>query len=187
MSKLNRKFFFDHVRLHLFGGSLKQSQVDGMTAILDKWESDHATGDDRWLAYMFATTYHETDRKIQAIEEYGKGQGKPYGIPDPVTGKKYYGRGLVQLTWKDNYRKMGNVFNVDLVKYPEKVLDLDLSVKIMFYGMAKGSFTGKKLSDYFNSTKSDWVNARKIINGLDKATLIAGYGKDFYAAISYTT
>lgn len=69
----------------------------------------------------------------------------------------------------------------------EKALDLDLAVKIMFYGMMNGSFTGKKLSDYFNPHKGDWVNACRIINGLDKANLISGYGKQFYAAISYTT
>lgn len=179
MAKINRKFFFDYVRLHLFGGSLKQSQVDGLTSILDYWENGFANKDDRWLAYMFATAHHETDRKFQAIEEYGKGKGKKY--------PPYYGRGLVQLTWDYNYKKMGKQFDVDLLNHPEKALDLDLAVKIMFYGMTNGSFTGKKLSAYFNPNKGEWVNARKIINGLDKANLIAGYGKQFYAAISYTT
>lgn len=187
MAKINRKFFFDYVRTHLFGGSLKQGQVDGLTAILDYWENGYSGKDDRWLAYMFATAYHETDRKMQAIEEYGKGKGRPYGKIDPTTKKAYYGRGLVQLTWKDNYVKMGKQFKVDLVNHPELVLELDLSVKIMFYGMTNGSFTSKKLADYFTPAKEDWVNARRIINGLDKANLIAGYGKSFYAAVSYTT
>ncbi len=178
MAKINRKFFFDYVKQHLFGGSLKQSQVDGLSAILDTWESGYAGKDDRWLAYMFATAHHETDRKFQAIEEYGKGKGKKY--------PPYYGRGLVQLTWDYNYKKMGDQFGVDLVKHPEKALDLALSVKIMFYGMTNGSFTGKKLSQYFNPTTSDWVNARRIINGTDKANLIAEYGKRYYAAIAYT-
>ena len=51
----------------------------------------------------------------------------------------------------------------------------------------QGIFTGKKLGDYFNKTTEDWVNARRIINGLDKANLIAGHAKKFYGAISYTT
>lgn len=187
MSKINRKFFFDQVRLTLFGGSLKQSQVEGLTAILDRWEKVHPEDDDRWLAYMLATAHHETDKKFQAIEEYGKGAGKPYGKTDPVTGKKYYGRGLVQLTWKYNYEAMGKILKLDLVNKPELVLDLDISVRIMYYGMTNGTFTGKKLSDYFNKTKEDWVNARRIINGTDKAQLIAGHAKKFYAAISYTT
>ena len=44
---INRKFFFDYVKLHLFGGTLAQSQVDGMTAILDEWEKKHPNEDDR--------------------------------------------------------------------------------------------------------------------------------------------
>lgn len=187
MSKINRKFFFDHVRTYLFGGSLKQSQVDGLTAILDEWEKNHSAQDDRYLAYMLATVHHETDRRFQGIEEYGRGKGKKYGVPDPVTGKVYYGRGFVQLTWKTNYQKMSAVCGVDLVKKPELALDLKNCTKILFYGMINGSFTGKKLSDYFNKTKGDWINARRIVNILDKAILIAGYAKGFYAAISYTT
>jgi len=179
MAKINRKFFFDYARLHLFAGSFTQSQVNGLTAILDYWENGYTGKDDRWLAYMFATAHHETDRKFQAIEEYGKGKGHKY--------PPYYGRGLVQLTWDYNYKAMGKQFGVDLLGHPEKALDLDLAVKIMFFGMIKGSFTGKKLADYFNPTKGDWVNARRIINGLDKANLIAGYGHQYYAAISYTS
>jgi hypothetical protein len=51
----------------------------------------------------------------------------------------------------------------------------------------EGSFTGVKLANYFSSDKDDWVNARRIINGLDKANLIAAYAKSYYAAISHTT
>ena len=53
--------------------------------------------------------------------------------------------------------------------------------------METGLFTSKKFGDYFSTTKEDWVNARKIINGLDRAPQIADYGKRFYGAISYTT
>lgn len=184
MAKINRRFFFDYVRARLFDGKLTQDQVNGLTAILDEWEKNHSDGDLRWLAYMLATVHHETDRKFQGIEEYGKGRDKRYGRPDPVTGKTYYGRGFVQLTWKENYQKMSAVCGVDLVKNPEKALELKNCVKILFFGMINGSFTGKKLSDYFNRNKEDWLNARRIINGTDKANLIAGHGRRFYAAIS---
>jgi hypothetical protein len=33
---------------------------------------------------------------------------------------------------------------------------------------------------------ADWVSARKIINGRDRADLIADYGRAYYAALSYT-
>lgn len=184
---INRKFFFDYVRGHLFDGTLRQAQVDGLNAILAEWERKYAKHDDRWLAYMLATTHHETDRTMQPIEEYGKGKGRTYGVPDPVTGKIYYGRGFVQLTWKSNYQAMGKRLRLDLVNRPELALGLKAATRILFLGMMEGSFTGVKLSNYFQPNKEDWVNARRIINGLDKANLIATYGKSYYAAISYTT
>jgi putative chitinase len=70
---------------------------------------------------------------------------------------------------------------------PELALDLEVASQIMFRGMIDGTFTGRKLSQYFAGDKEDWRNARRIINGLDKADLISGYAKQYYAAISYTT
>ena len=184
---INRKFFFDHVRANLFSGHLQQRQVDGMSAILDYWESKLSNDDDRWLAYALATTFHETAFTMQPIEEIGKGRGDPYGEPDPETGQSYYGRGFVQLTWKYNYQKMGKLLGVDLVDHPELALQLDIATKVLFVGMIDGIFTGKKLGDFFNSTEDDWIDARTIINGHDHAGQIAQYGRNFYAAISYTT
>jgi putative chitinase len=184
---INRKFFFDYVKVHLQNGALQQKQVDGMTAILDEWERNHASDDDRWLAYMFGTTHHETDRTMAPIREYGRGRGRPYGAPD-ANGQIYYGRGFVQLTWLRNYQLMQDQAGIPgLVANADLALDLGNATKIMFYGMIKGSFTGKKLADYFNPTTEDWVRARAIINGTDKQQLVAGYARQYYAAISYTT
>ena len=190
---LNRKFFFENARRVLFDGRLTEGQVSGMSAILDEWEANHATQDDRWLAYMLATTHHETDRKMQPIEEYGKGKGRPYGgcvrmdrKPYSDTTALFYGRGFVQLTWYENYQKAGNVLGVDLLQKPECCLELKNATKILFAGMMEGWFTGKKLENYFNGQKEDWINARRIINGLDKANLIAGYGQRYYSCLSHT-
>ena len=136
---------------------------------------------------MLANTHHETDRTMQPIEEYGKGKGREYGKPDPATKQTYYGRGFVQLTWKANYDTMGKKLGVDLVNHPELALRLNVATQILFVGMMEGRFTGAKLSSYFNPTKEDWVNARRIINGVDKANLISTYGKAYYAALSHTT
>jgi hypothetical protein len=81
---------------------------------------------------------------------------------------------------------MSKVVGKDLVNKPELALELPIATKILFHGMIHGSFTGKKLSQYFNTTTDDWRNARRIINGTDKANLIADYGKRYYGAISYT-
>jgi putative chitinase len=183
---INRKFFFDQARSTLFGGHIQQGQVDGMNAILDYWEDKLSEDDDRWLAYALATTFHETAFTMQPIEEFGKGRGHPYGEPDPETGQTYYGRGFVQLTWKFNYQKLGDLLHVDLVHHPQLALQLDIATRILFAGMIGGLFTGKKLGDFFNHNEDDWVNARTIINGHDHAGQIAQYGHKFYAAISYT-
>ena len=65
---LNRPFFFAQAKRTLFDVSLSGRQVEGVEAILDEWEANHARKDDRWLAYMLATTHHETDRKMWPIE-----------------------------------------------------------------------------------------------------------------------
>ena len=102
---IDRQIFFDSVRPKPFGGKLSQSQVDGMGYILDAYEMGYADWDLRWLAYAFATTFHETSKEMQPISEYGKGSGAAYGKPDPTTGQCYYGRGYVQLTWDTNYKR----------------------------------------------------------------------------------
>ena len=202
---INRKFFFDHVQMHLFDGSLKQSQVDGIVAILDKWEAEMPHADDRWLAYMLATAHHETGRTMQPVREtfassddkaiailnkaFGAGKltwvKKPYWVRDSE-GKSWLGRGFVQLTHKSNYEKMTEVTGVDLVAHPEDAMHLDVAVKIMYAGMIQGLFTRKKLADFFDGPKEDWRSARRIINGLERADLVASYGKSYYASIGYT-
>lgn len=179
---MDRAKFYSAVRTSLFGGSLQQNEVDGCEAIINAFEAA-GLKDDRWLAYMLATALHETARTMQPIEEYGKGKGRKYGVPKPPFNKVYYGRGFVQLTWDFNYKKAENELHVPLMEKPELALESDVAADIMIKGMTEGWFTGKKLSDYFHDSVADWVNARKIINGLDKANLIADYGKKFHAAI----
>jgi predicted chitinase len=91
----------------------------------------------------------------------------------------YYGRGLIQITWKENYKKAGDKLEIDLVNSPDDALDLPTAVEIMFSGMEDGWFTGKKLSDYPSSYKQ----SRRIVNGLDKADVIAGYAERFEKSI----
>jgi len=202
---INRKFFFDQCRSGLFAGALKQKQVDGLTAVLDEWERHHARKDDRWLAYALGTTHHETARTMQPIHEYGTRAyfhwrydirgGNPalarrLGNTTPGDGVLFRGRGYVQLTGRANYERMGQMFSVDLTTdeaAADRVLEPALACKIMFAGMEGGLFTSKKFADYFNRTTEDWRGARRIINGLDRADLVAEYARAYYAAISYKT
>lgn len=129
----------------------------------------------RQAAYMLATAKHETANTFAPIEEYGRGKGLPYGKPDPENGHVYFGRGYVQLTWARNYRTMGKALGLPLYAQPDLALKYDVAYKIMSYGMTHGAFTGVALRRYINEGKTDYQNARKIINGTDKADLIAGY------------
>ncbi|GAA0247112.1 hypothetical protein LNAOJCKE_0427 [Methylorubrum aminovorans] len=158
---------------------MSQSHVDGLNHLLDTWESAYGAYPRAYLAYALATTFHETARTMRPIEEYGKGKGRKYGVA--VNGRVYYGRGYVQLTWDYNYKKAGSKLSVDLLNKPELALDPVIAAKIMYAGMIEGWFTGKKLSDYID--RSDAVGARRIINGTDKAALIAGYHARFLAAL----
>jgi len=203
----DRDVFFDSVREDPFSGSLSQDQVDGMNAILDAWEANPRSEDLRHLAYSLATTYHETSQKMQPIEEYGQGAGMSYGAPDPETGQTYFGRGYVQLTWRDNYRRADEELDLgdcaadetSCEWHAENALDPTIAADVMFQGMTEGWFRSsggqrETLSRYFNDNCDDAYNAREIING-DKSKvpdwsngvsigkLIAGYHRDFLAAL----
>ncbi|OYU85340.1 MAG: hypothetical protein CFE24_02220 [Flavobacterium sp. BFFFF2] len=189
---INRKFFFDQIKLTLFSGSMSTKQVQGVSAILDEWEANYSRQDERWLAYMFATAHHETGRTMQPIEEWGKGKNLIYGgkvkqnkKPYTDTNEVFYGRGFVQLTWYENYERAGKELKKDFIHHAAGVMELPNATKIMFLGMMEGWFTGKKLSNYFAGTTEDWTNARRIINGLDKADLIKDYAQKYYASISH--
>lgn len=181
---MDRSKFYESLRARasgVFGTSISQSQVNGTEALLNEGQSIGLPL--RQLAYALATAYHETAHTMQPIEEYGKGKGRPYGKPAGPYGKIYFGRGFVQLTWLENYQHAGEVLGVNLVKFPEKALDLDIASEILFRGMMEGWFTRKKLSDYISGDKADYVNARRIVNGMDRAELIAGYAKAFETAL----
>jgi len=178
---MNRSVFYDAVRASLFAGKLSTSQVEGMEAILDAFQPYELSQEE--MAYMLATAFHETARTMQPIEEYGKGKGHSYGAPAGPFKKIYDGRGYVQLTWYENYKKAQDKLGVPFVQYPEKALEPKHAADIMIKGMLEGWFTGKKLSDYFNASTTDWINARRIINGTDRAADIAGYAKHFLAAL----
>ena len=165
-------------------GALDASQASGIDALLGFLEQDTDVSDVRWAAYMLATTKWECADMWQPIEEYGMGQGQPYGNPVTVTGSDgktyvntYYGRGYVQLTWEANYQNMSYDLNLgdQLLIHPEQALHPPIAYDIMSFGMLNGSFTGVALANFINDSQTDYVDARQIINGLDNAELIAGY------------
>ena len=190
---IHRSYFFDSVRFYLASDqSLTQDQVDGLNILVDCAEIVGLEGagdlDDRQIAYVLATAWHETAFSCEPIAEYGKGAGKPYGMPAGPYGQCYYGRGYVQLTWYDNYAAQDAKLELHeaLVKDADLALDPVMAAKILFWGMRDGDFTGKRLADYFTADTTDWYNARRIVNGTDCASAIADYGEKFLNALSHT-
>jgi len=176
---MDKAKFFNALRTTgLYGKGLEQSEVQGTEAIIDAF---YAAGfkERRWLAYMLSTAWHETAFTMQPIAEYGKGKGRKYGVPVGPYKKVYYGRGLVQLTWDYNYQKAEKELGVPFYSNPDLALEPKHAADIMVKGMTEGWFTGKKLSDYLNAGTTDYVNARRIINGTDKAKAIAAYAERF--------
>jgi hypothetical protein len=129
-------------------------------------------------AYVLATAWHESAHRMKPIREMG---GEAY-----LKRKKYYpyvGMGYVQLTWLANYQKASAKLGVDFVANPKLLLEAKYAAPILVIGSKEGWFTGKKLSDYITLYKSDFRNARKIINGMDRADDIAGYAKQYDALL----
>lgn len=164
------------------------------------------------LAYMFATARHETflfnlrpveffrsgpevggiryfDKydPVLAPEEYQRKIAIKHGNVNRGDGYKYRGRGLVHLTWHDNYKKAGDKIGVDLVSNPDLAMDINNSVPIMIWGMEEGVFTSVGINRFIYSGKIDYLNARKVINGTDQALLVSEYAKKFQSILEKTS
>lgn len=173
---MSRAMFYRSIR-PMFHGMLSQQQVDGIEALLAATEGLPITH----RAYLLASAKHETADTMQPIAEYGKGKGKPYGKPGRH-GQAQYGRGYVQLTWDDNYERADEALGLNgaLLKDFNLAMQPTIAAKILVRGCSEGWFTGKKLADYL---PGDYRGARRVVNGLDKADLIAGYAREFEAAL----
>lgn len=166
--------FFSLVKHTVFGGHMSQGQVDGINNILDYAETHYPKLLRNQLSNIFGQCTWETEHKMQPISEDGGPRylrNKPYW--------PWYGRGLIQITWQENYAKFD-------ITSPDDALSWPRALDIMFRGMVDGMFSGHKLADYCNATVTDFYNARRVVNKLDRAqecaALSVSYLKAFEAA-----
>src|SRR4051812_39864105 len=163
-------------------GKLSQPVEDGLEVIFAEAERRNTPIND--LAYILATTWWETAKTMQPVREafyISKDESKAeQWRKKNLHYYPYYGRGYVQLTWKNNYKKVSDKLGQDFVGDPDLVMKPENAVNIMFTGMQEGWFTGKSLDDYIDDIEDpdskdlqEYVKARKIINGNDKAETIA--------------
>ena len=187
---MNRAVFFDAIR-PLFGG-LSTDQVRGLEILLAAVDGLPV----RHQAYVLATAYHETAATMQPVRETlaktdaeaarrlerAWKAGKLPWVKTPYwradNGKYWIGRGYVQLTHKVNYERAGKRMGVDLVADPSAAMSPMLAARIIVQGMSEGWFTGVKMSDC-----ATYRDMRKVVNGMDKADLIAGHAAKFETAL----
>jgi hypothetical protein len=100
------------------------------------------------------------------------------GIP-----ASYYGRGYVQLTWWANYAAAGVAVGrgLELLFNPELVKDPPVAYSLMSHAMRTGDgfANGHRFVNFFSVSKTDYKNARTMVNGHDHADEIAAYAKTF--------
>lgn len=197
MSKTNLQIFYDRCRTGpLLGPVLSASEVEGLAATLAACILRGLNAAD--TAYVLATEYRETGGLMQPVRERG-GTGyltrmydirgarptlaKANGNTAPGDGVKFAGRGKCQITWKNNYARIGKLIGLDLVANPDLALGLQTASRIMVDGMIGGWFTGRKLSHTLprgrRATLAEFKASRPIINGHDCDLMIAEYALIF--------
>lgn len=138
------------------------------------------------LAYILATTVHESGAGAH-MEEFASGRAyegrRDLGNTNAGDGVRYKGRGFVQITGRTNYQNWSKKLGIDLVGNPDLAKNPATAAKILVGGMREGSFTGKKLSDYINGSKTDFAGARRIVNGTDKASTFANTAQQILRAM----
>lgn len=198
MTTFNKAEFFRVCRSGVMGPTLDGDEVSGAETILEAMAGAPVA----YTAYALATAWHETAHSMQPVLEIGgpayftrmydiKGQrphvARDLGNTMPGDGARYPGRGYVQLTGRKNYRHAGERLGYPLEGNPTLAARRDIAALVLRRGMEEGWFTGKSFRDYlppaFPANNGDFKRARRIINGVDRADLIAGYASQFQEAL----
>jgi putative chitinase len=188
--RFDRKKFFEGYRAAF--GSLRKDHVENLEFLLGKFEQSRwFSADVRRPSFALGNLYIETfvpktGSRFAPVTEFGPKsyfnrydiahnprKAKDLGNLSPGDGYRYRGRGFCQITGKTNYAKF------EIADDPDKALDPETAFYILERGIRYGIFTSKSLDLYITAGKTDYVNARRVINGQDRAKEIAGYARSF--------
>lgn len=193
---------FAYLRRAPFGGRMTQSQIDGVKRIHNACVT-HGVERLEKIAYVLASVFHETGARMQPVREAFATSdagakaalekawqaGRLSSVKTSYWRAGWFGRGDIQITHEDNYRKLGEAVGVDLVANPSLALNAAISARIAVIGMRDGLFAkGHTLARYFPlGGPADVLGARKIVNGSDKRQLIAGHYEAILGALKAAT
>ena len=185
---MNRADFYKTVRLRL--GPLSQSQVGGIETLLNAITGQPLS----WQAYMLATAWHETAQTMQPVRE-------AFNLSEAWRKKNlrywpWYGRGYVQTTWERNYARLdaeaaaaGLTKPGDILANPDLAMRPDIAAFALRRGMEEGWYDaqGKTMAQRLPmagvATRTQYINARYLVNIQDKADLIEDYAQAFERAL----
>lgn len=182
---------------------LTEAASAAIRRLVKRLDADPAFADVRYRAYALATVRTEcgdgfapvceahflgAEERAKYLSRYdAPSMAKRLGNLRPGDGARFAGRGYVQITGRANYERLGKLIGKPLVDQPDLALTEDAAYRILSVGMIRGAFTGKKLADYIAGDKCDYVGARRIINGQDKAAEIARDAELFEAILKEST
>ncbi|MCS7081165.1 MAG: LysM peptidoglycan-binding domain-containing protein [Chloracidobacterium sp.] len=174
--------------LNVVPASLRSYAQDAVPRILAEAQRAGLTLEQ--TAYVLATAQYESGMGRWMTEIWGPTAAqrgyegrRDLGNTQPGDGYRYRGRGYVQITGRANYTDWSRRLGMDLVGQPDLATRPEIAARILVIGMRDGTFTGRKLSDYINGNQVDFVNARRTVNGLDRADLIASYAQAYLQAL----
>ena len=130
------------------GGIQKPSNLSEYEQLIVDTARANGITDSDSITALLAIADNESNmgKNMKEINPGEKGNNKNYA------DSSYTGRGFVQITHEENYRKATDYFkksgrDIDLVKNPELANDPKIAAEILVVGSKEGWWTGKKLED----------------------------------------
>ena len=137
------------------------------------------------VAHFISQCAHESDG-FKTLQEYASGAGyegrADLGNIHAGDGKRYKGRGMIQLTGRANYRTTGAAIGYDLENHPELALNPEVSVLTALH-----YWKSRKLNQFADA--DDILTITKRINGgtngLESRKIYLTRAKKAFATINF--
>jgi len=115
---------------------------------------------------MAATIAAETGDFTPRTEKRAREGSEAFKLQQRYWPSGFFGRGYIQLTWRNNYLAAGNAIGVDLVGRPDLALEPEVAAKIATW-FFKNSLVGgtERRTIHRACLAADWNAVRRGVNG----------------------